>query len=231
MDMCPKCNAKYHPGSTECVKCGVIFDKYRACMDRKVQPENIPTQTNEAKSENYPEQDQKDNKAKPSYIIIFGGCFILFCVIIALYGEFSGMEKVSFEKISVPKNSIASPAKVPVQHNNTPGAVKSSASIKQSITNQAFDGSTAQSTALLELIENNPQYIDYQVSKELTDEVILFGCNIDKKVIIRIHQRKDGTGTQEVWTDHILYRLKTSKEGGSLNETPQGNIPGSFFSF
>lgn len=117
------------------------------------------------------------------------------------------------------------------QSSNSPGATVNGTSIKQVLINQEFEGSTAQSTALMELIENNPQYIDYQVSKELVGETILFGCNMEKKALIRIHQRKDGTGSQEMWRDHIIYRLNSSKGGGSLNDTPQGKIPGSFQAF
>ncbi len=109
--------------------------------------------------------------------------------------------------------------------------IKDSRSIKQTLTNQSFSGSSNQSTILLELIEKNPGLDDYQVSKEQNGEVTIFGCNLRKDILIRIHQRSNGQGTQETWRSHVLFRLKKSRSGGSLNETPIGKKQGIFQTF
>lgn len=150
-----------------------------------------------------------NTQANRFYTTILSRCLITMCMSILLSGF-------------TPTKSYAS---------DSPGITTNGTSIKQALTTEDFEGSTAQSTALLNLVENNPGYTDYQVSKALADEVIVFGCNMEKMVLIRIHQRRNGTGTQEMWRDHIIYRLNASRGGGSLNDTPQGKIPGSMQSF
>jgi hypothetical protein len=92
-------------------------------------------------------------------------------------------------------------------------------------------GSSNQAQELLNLINENQSKADYQVSYNTEDETILFGCNFNKDVIIRIHQRKDGRGTQEMWKGYIVERLDNAASGGSLNDTPVGKKAGTFQSF
>lgn len=92
-------------------------------------------------------------------------------------------------------------------------------------------GSANQAVEMLKLIEAQPNKSDYQLSYSTKDDTVLFGCNFEKNVIVRIHQRPDGTGSQESWQGYVLERLKAAAGGGSLNDTPEGKIEGSFEEF
>ncbi len=61
-------------------------------------------------------------------------------------------------------------------------------------------GSNQQALELIQFIKENPGKADYQISYSTGNETILFGCSFTKDAIIRIHHRKDGHGTQEMWT-------------------------------
>ena len=94
-----------------------------------------------------------------------------------------------------------------------------------------LSGSQLQSQALLNLINENPDKLEYQIAYQTSSGAAVFGCDFGKNVLIRINQHSDGNGTQEMWSDHVMFRLKNSGEGGSLNNTPKGKKPGCFQSF
>jgi len=86
-------------------------------------------------------------------------------------------------------------------------------------------GSQNQARELLRLIEAQPGRVDYQITYQNEIDTVLFGCNFEKGVIVRVHQNPDGTGKQEIWSGHIMERLNTTANGtGSLNDTPEGKI-------
>jgi len=92
-------------------------------------------------------------------------------------------------------------------------------------------GSEGQVQELLKLMEKNPGKVDYQIDYQTDVDVVLFGCNFEKDVIIRIHQGKDGHGSQEMWQGYIIERLNNAASGGSLNDTPEGKKLGTFEAF
>jgi len=83
----------------------------------------------------------------------------------------------------------------------------------------------------LKLIQNNPNLENYKILKNESGEITIFRCNLEKNLILRIHQRNDGHGTQEMWRGDVLFRLKNAAKGGSLNKTPSGNVPEYFQTF
>lgn len=86
-------------------------------------------------------------------------------------------------------------------------------------------GSINQAKELLNLINEQPGKVDYQVSYSTDEGAVLFGCNFEKDVIVRIHQDNDGGGTTESWSGYIMDRLQATADGtGSLNDTPEGKI-------
>ena len=92
-------------------------------------------------------------------------------------------------------------------------------------------GSHNQALALLQLMENVPDANEYQISYQTGSEIVLFGCDVSKNVLIRMHNRQDGHGTAESWAGHIRHRLESAAAGGSLNDTPAGKAPGTFNTF
>lgn len=93
-------------------------------------------------------------------------------------------------------------------------------------------GSTNQAKELLNLINEQSNKADYQISYNTDEGAVLFGCNFEKDVIVRIHQYSDGTGMMESWSGYILDRLQTAADGtGSLNDTPEGKILGELTDF
>lgn len=92
-------------------------------------------------------------------------------------------------------------------------------------------GSSDQAAALNKLMAGQPRQSNYQITYTTTDDVVIFGCDLDKDVIARIHQKQNGHGTMEKWNGHVLYRIKNAANGGSLSDTPNGKSPGSFQQF
>lgn len=97
---------------------------------------------------------------------------------------------------------------------------------------QSIDfNSTNQARALLDLIDQNPNQADYQITYQTDIDVVLIGANFDKDILVRLHQEPDSHGTQEIWQGYIIERLQNAAGGGSLNDTPAGKQPGSFETF
>lgn len=88
-----------------------------------------------------------------------------------------------------------------------------------------------QATTLLDLIAKNPGRNPYQLTYKTADNVVIFGCNLDKNIIVRMHNYNDGSGSAESWHGNVRYRLQQAAAGNSLNDTPGGNSPGTFTRF
>jgi hypothetical protein len=87
-------------------------------------------------------------------------------------------------------------------------------------------GSTGQAAELLKLIEEQSGKINYELTYQTEIDTVLFACNFEKDVLVRIHQQPDDHGSQEVWQGYIMERLQNAAFGsGSLNDTPEGKIP------
>ncbi len=92
-------------------------------------------------------------------------------------------------------------------------------------------GTQKQASHLLQLIEDEQKKIDYQITYSTDTDVVVFGCNFDKNMIIKTHNQAGGHGTAETWRGHIISRLTSAYNGGSLNQTPSGTITGTFHKF
>lgn len=88
-------------------------------------------------------------------------------------------------------------------------------------------GASQQAAALLKLIEANPGSAQYRITYYTDSDVIVFGCNLEKDILLRFHSDLAGHGTSEEWHGHILYRIKDAVAGGSLDNTPEGKLIGS----
>jgi len=115
---------------------------------------------------------------------------------------------------------------------NSAADVKQNDHIKQDLGYQSHAfGSQRQAITLIDLIKKHPGKNDYQIFYKTDRDVVVFGCNLKKNVIIRIHQDATGHGTQEMWSGYIMDRLNNAAGGGSLNNTPTGKIMGIHQSF
>jgi hypothetical protein len=92
-------------------------------------------------------------------------------------------------------------------------------------------GSSAQSKALLSLMSDHPKETEAKITYTTDIDVVVFGFSRDNDNLIRVHQKRDGSGTTEVWSGDIVFRLNKAAEGGSLNDTSQGKKPGTFSTF
>lgn len=111
-------------------------------------------------------------------------------------------------------------------------AIVRSGEARRDLGQQPVDfGSVDQARELLSLIEEESNRADYQIVYQTEDDAVVFGCNFEEDVIVRIHQRPDGSGSQEAWQGYIMERLTSAASGGSLNDTPEGEIFGTFESF
>jgi hypothetical protein len=98
------------------------------------------------------------------------------------------------------------------------------------VRNPSF-GSAGQASAMLALINQHPHQRTYQVSYSTEDDTVFLECDIAMDTIIRVHKRRNGTGTTEKWQSEALYRLKTAAKGGSLNDTRKGKSAGTITNF
>ncbi|KAB2889570.1 MAG: hypothetical protein F9K32_12225 [Desulfobulbaceae bacterium] len=92
-------------------------------------------------------------------------------------------------------------------------------------------GEAQQAAALLRLIEANPGSAQYRITYYTDSDVIVFGCNLEKDILLRFHSDLAGHGTSEEWNGHILYRIKDAAAGGSLDNTPEGKLTGTVEQF
>lgn len=169
-------------------------------------------------------------------ILALVACSIFFVLGIALLFRVSTSQQdvsqaPSVQLVTTSTSQPASASQANAPEEGTIPAQRSGQATKDLGHKSVSFGSTQQAQELLRLIEENPGKTDYQISYQTDEDVVLFGCNFDKEVIIRIHQRSDDHGTQEVWQGYIFDRLKAASDGGSLNDTPEGKNPGTFQSF
>lgn len=92
-------------------------------------------------------------------------------------------------------------------------------------------GSHGQANAILALMNQQPGKSAYQISYNTPVDVVVFGCDLEKEILIRVHQDSKGRGTAESWHGDIMYRLNQAANGGSLNDTKNGKNPGTFETF
>lgn len=92
-------------------------------------------------------------------------------------------------------------------------------------------GSARQAQALLEAIQNQPGKNSYQIHYATEVDTVVFGCDFEENVLMRIHSRPDGHGTFETWKGDINARLKSAAEGGSLNSASLWSERGSMKTF
>lgn len=92
-------------------------------------------------------------------------------------------------------------------------------------------GSARQASELLRIMRMNPGKSSYNIQYDTSADVVIFECDFDKDVIMRLHQTPDGHRTAEKWIGAINERLENASRGGSLNDTPLGRREGSFSIF
>ena len=92
-------------------------------------------------------------------------------------------------------------------------------------------GSAKQAQALLEAIQNQPGKNSYQIHYATEMDTVVFGCDFEENVLVRIHSRPDGHGTFETWKGDIGARLKSAAKGGSLNSASLWSEKGSMKTF
>ena len=73
---------------------------------------------------------------------------------------------------------------------------------------------------LLQLIEEKPGKATYLVSYITEDFAVVFVCELNEGILIRVEKDFQGERREKDWRGHILDRLKSAAEGGSLNDTP-----------
>lgn len=87
--------------------------------------------------------------------------------------------------------------------------------ITQNIGHQDINfGSMNQATNLLELINEIPNKANYQILYTTGSDSVVFGCDFNRKLIVRIHHQQNGHGSQEAWAGFIIDRLKSASNGG-----------------
>jgi hypothetical protein len=92
-------------------------------------------------------------------------------------------------------------------------------------------GSRGQARELLALIEQQPGRASYSIAYTTDIDVVVFGCDFSKNVLVRVHRRLDNHGSSETWRGYLLDRLRSAAAGGSLNDTPDGESGGTFDTF
>ncbi len=94
-----------------------------------------------------------------------------------------------------------------------------------------FYGSGIQARALLGLMEAKPDRRLYVVSFTHQGEQTIVAYLVDADELYRTHLRPGGRGTEELWRGWVVSRLRSAEQGGSLNDTPEGRVPGGFATF
>jgi len=111
----------------------------------------------------------------------------------------------------------------PVQVTAPSTAVSRSGQVDIDLGTRPFDfGSQGQARELLALIERQPGKNGYSITYRTTADVVVFGCDFAKDVLIRVHREPTGRGKGETWDGYILERLRSGAAVGSLNDTPAG---------
>ncbi|HEY3057473.1 MAG TPA: hypothetical protein VGL99_00705 [Chloroflexota bacterium] len=89
-------------------------------------------------------------------------------------------------------------------------------------------GSEGQAKELLAIIQQNPGKANYNISYRTDIDAVVFGADVTRQVIVRVHQEAGKGGSQETWSGYTLERLRNAAAGGSLNDTPAGKLMGTF---
>jgi len=92
-------------------------------------------------------------------------------------------------------------------------------------------GSTRQAQMLLDVIGRFPDHDTYTVTYENDADTVLVGVTFLQSLLARIHQKPDAHGTEEGWLGDPLGRLRNAAEGGSLDQTSRGYMPGTYERF
>lgn len=103
--------------------------------------------------------------------------------------------------------------------------------VSRTITQNVLPDTVTQATALLQLMTDEPGRTHYQVIFDVPGEITVFGCDLVKDILIRVHQRPSGRGSQEIWAGYVLERLRAGATGETLNTTPVGKIFGTHETF
>ncbi|GAB6111686.1 hypothetical protein [Desulfomicrobium salsuginis] len=101
----------------------------------------------------------------------------------------------------------------------------------RTITRSDLPDTISEAVALLQLMADEPGRTQYHVVFDVPGEITVFGCDLVKEVLIRVHQRPSGRGSQEVWAGYVMERLRAGATGETLNTTPLGKIFGTHESF
>ncbi|EKD40035.1 MAG: hypothetical protein ACD_75C00196G0002 [uncultured bacterium] len=142
--------------------------------------------------------------------------------------------------IKLPKNLIRSDMKQPCPKTLTflvlalllPVLANAAEIIKNDLgTRDVSFGSAGQAAAMLKLIDDRPHQRQYQISYKTETDTVFFEFDIAIDTIVRIHKRKNGTGTVEKWQGDALYRLQAAVKGGTLNDTKKGKSAGTMTNF
>lgn len=163
-----------------------------------------------------------DNEQRTSALTTF---FVIGLIFLA--GIWWGWGKVFPDKpeIKPVKIEIHSPASEFKATKKTAVADRRGSTARDLGKQSAMLGSSDQAAALVQLMEENPGMVDYKITFETNAGMVLFWCNFEKDVIIRIHTRPNGHGSTEKWVGYIEERLAAGAAGHSLNDTPKGKIP------
>ena len=92
-------------------------------------------------------------------------------------------------------------------------------------------GPSEQARDLLAAIAAAPGRARYTVTYHTDEGTVVFECDVAQDLLVRVHRRSDGHGTAEVWMGYVLDRLQNAAVGASLNDTPAGEMVGTFEMF
>ena len=222
---CVKCSKPKEQGD-ECPYCGVYYAKaeanhnpdteekrpkeYQGKQDKGLAKDSTSSQTGETAVDRWKSLPESDKKAVRKL-----GVFTITAIIIFAMWAWTS-----------PENKNRSPEK------QQPFTVEVSGSKNKNLgTLSALLSSQEQARELLDLIDSYPGRNSYQITYKTTDDIVIFGCNFNQNVLLRIHNRPNGSGTAESWSDDIASRLRQAAAGNSLNDTLNGKRPGTFTRF
>lgn len=73
---------------------------------------------------------------------------------------------------------------------------------------------------LLDLIEERPGKATYIVSYTTEDVAVVFACELNEGLLVRVEKDFHGERREEEWRGYVIDRLESAAEGGSLNDSP-----------
>jgi len=92
-------------------------------------------------------------------------------------------------------------------------------------------GSTEQAKLLLKYISDDPTLTKYEADQHSGGELVRLEYDSQADTLVRIHKTSRHSGTREAWVGQIPDRLRAAAAGGSLNDTPDGESPGTYVRF